>query len=172
MNKLGISHLLSLPSHPAHKQGCISGGWASVLHVRLQLILQLIMQQSLWLIKSKQRAFNPIHRFFFFSTMSSLSNTIRFRMQSREEAGIGPTCLAGLQAGSSKSENSWLRRWQRWRLGGKPLSDWSTAQGRDHLGVTGRETLLMPLDLAQSMGENWEREDTNIDNTASCVIAT
>lgn len=62
------------------------------------------MQQPRWLIRSKQRAFNPIHVFFFcfflFSSMSSLSNTIRCHMQSREEAGAGHTCLAGLQAGS------------------------------------------------------------------------
>lgn len=38
--------------------------------------------------------------FFFLSSMSSLSNTIRCGMQSREEAGAGHTCLAGLQAGS------------------------------------------------------------------------
>lgn len=70
-------------------------GLSLCLSERLQLILQLILQQALWLIKSKQRAFNPIHGFFF-SIVSSLSNTIRFRMQSREEAGVSPTCLAGL----------------------------------------------------------------------------
>lgn len=97
----------------AYMQARLCGrGLSFRLSVRLQLILQLIMQQPLWLIRSKQRAFNPIH--VFSSIVSSLSNTIRFRMQSREEAGIGHTCLAGLQAGGSQSENSWLRRWQSW----------------------------------------------------------
>lgn len=39
-------------------------GLSLCLSVRLQLILQLILQQPLWLIKSKQRAFNPIHGVF------------------------------------------------------------------------------------------------------------
>lgn len=93
-------------------------GQSFCLSVRLQLILQLIMRQPCWLIRSKQRAFNPIHvAWVFFSSMSSLSNTIRCRMQSREEAGAGHTCLAGLQAGSWEARsqrNSWLHRWWSW----------------------------------------------------------
>lgn len=53
------------PPHRDHKSKSAFWGLSFCLHVRLQFILQLIMHQSLWLIKSKQRAFNPIHSFFF-----------------------------------------------------------------------------------------------------------
>lgn len=93
---------ISLPPVILHASKVVLKGQSFCLLVRLQFILQLIMQQPRWLIRSKQRAFNPIHVgfFFFLSSMSSLSNTIRCRMQSREEAGAGHTCLAGLRAGS------------------------------------------------------------------------
>lgn len=112
------------------------------------------MQQPLWLIKSKQRAFNPIHVYFPPSIVSSLSNIIRFRMQSREEAGVSHTCLAGLQAGSSPSENSWLCRWQRWNDLGESHSQ-TPARHREApiWGLQAEKDFLVPLDLVPPMGE-------------------
>ena len=93
---------------------------------------------------------------FFLSIVSSLSNAIRFRMQSREESGVSHTCLAGLQAGSLQPENSWLRRWQRWKGLGKSHS-LTPAQRRDGAiwGLQAGKHFLVPLDLVQPTGWEW-----------------
>lgn len=92
-------------------------GQSFCLRVRLQFILQLIVQQPRWLIRSKQRAFNPIHVGFF--SLQHEQPVKHNQMPHAKQRGgrRRPHLLSGAASrklGSSQSENSWLHRWRSW----------------------------------------------------------
>lgn len=109
--------------------------------MRLQLILQLIMQQPLWLIRSKQRAFNSIHVFFLHHEQPVKHNQIPHAKQ--RGGRPRPHLLSGVASRKlTAREQLAVQMVEMGRLGRKPLSDSSSEQGRGHLGVAGRETRL------------------------------
>lgn len=102
------------------------------------------MQQPLWLIKSKQRAFNPIHGVFSLHREQPVKrNQIPHAKQRRGRRQ--PHLLSGVASGKlAAREQLAAQMVEMERLGEKPLSDSSSEPGRGHLGVAGRETLSHP----------------------------
>lgn len=108
--------------------------------MRLRFILQLIMQRHLWLIESKQRAFNPVGGFFLHCEQPVKHNQIPHAKQ--RGGRRQPHLLSRIASGKLiVREQLAAQMVETGRFGEKPLSDSSPAQGMGHSRVAGRETL-------------------------------
>lgn len=135
------------------------------------------MQQPLWLIRSKQRAFNPIHVFFLRREQPVKHNQIPHAKQ--RGGRRRPHLLSGV-ASRKLAENSWLCRWRRRENLGKSHS-LSPAQHREGAvwSLQAEKHILRPPDLVQPLdSEMAHKEKAHIftksllcDRHLPCVVS-
>lgn len=116
------------------------------------------MQQPLWLIKSKQRAFNPIHGFFSIREQPVKHNEI---LHAKQRGGRHrPHLLSGIASGKlAVGEQLAAQMAAPGRPGGKPFSDGSSVHGRAIWGLQAEKQFLMPLGSIQVMGGETTRKE-------------